>query len=279
MREQYSFRIYGRPGVQRSSLVVGWREDAGNVGAKVVDYLNHKLGGREFGEIEPVDFFALGGVSVEDDVAEFPESRFVCCERNNLVLFGSNLPRFDWYRFLNAVLDVAEHYCHAQEVYTVGGMVTLSAHSAARDLLIVANSPEMRKFLGEFPVVATMDFETPRGQRPTLSSFLLWTAKRRNIRAASLWVPVPFYLAAHDDPRAWKKIIEFLDRRFGLGINSRDLDDEIEMQDNRIAEGRRQSALVDLYITKLEQHLALTQEESEQLIGEMRQLLAPRGQE
>ena len=37
--------------------MVGWNEDAGQLGPGVIDYLTGELGGERFGEIEPEDFF------------------------------------------------------------------------------------------------------------------------------------------------------------------------------------------------------------------------------
>ena len=138
MSEKQPFRIYSNPELESSTLIVGWSEDAAKLGIKAVDYLIEKLGCQEFGEIEPEDFYPLGGVSVEDDIAQFPESRFYHCPGKAIVIFKSNPPRSDWYRFLNLVLDVAEHYCHVKELYTAGGMVYLGAHTFPRELIALA---------------------------------------------------------------------------------------------------------------------------------------------
>jgi len=253
--------------------VVGWSEDAGKLGIKVINYLNEKLGGKEFGEIEPEDFFTLGGISVEDDVAQFPESKFYWCSEKNLVVLKSDRPRSEWHKFLNLVLDVAEHYCRAKELYTIGGMVSLGAHTSPRELLAVANSPGMREILSQYDLARGFDYETPPGQRPTLNSFLIWVAKRRNVAAASLWVPIPFYLVAAEDPQAWRKTVEFFDRRFDLGIDFRDLDEDAARQNEKIAQLRSHSSEVDSYIRKLEGNLGLTQEENEKLVKEVEEFL------
>ena len=276
MLEEQPFKIYGKPKLRSSSLVVGWNEDAGNLGPKVIGYLKEKLAGKEFGEIELPDFFPLGGVSIEDDVAQFPESKFYCCEGKNLVLFLSNSPRFEWHRFLNSVLDVAEHYCQAKELYSIGGMVSLSAHTALRRLLAIANSAEVKKVLKQYDISIDMDYETPPGQRPTLGSFLLWLAKGRNIAGASLWVPVPFYLVSTDDPWAWRKTVEFLDIRLDLGIDFADLDEEAARQDEKMTEVRNRFPQLNEYIRKLENNLGLTVEESEKLAREIEEFLKKR---
>ena len=273
MSGKYPFKISRKTEFQSSSLVLAWNEDVGKLGTKVADYLNQKLGGREFGEIDPVDFFPLDGVQVEDDLAQFPESKFYACQENNLVIFKSDPPRFEWYKFLKSILDVAEHCCRAKEIYTIGGMVTLSAHTAPRELFAIANSPEMGEILSQYGLGVDMDYETPRGQRPTLNSFLLWVAKRENIPAASLWVPIPFYLVATEDPRAWKTVLEFFDKRFDLKIDFTDLDQAIRDQDKKLAQARLRFPDIDDYIRKLESNIGLSEEENEKLVKEIEEFL------
>lgn len=269
MNEASPFKVYAEQDIQGASLVVGWTEDAGRLGSKVIDYLNGKLGGQELGELEPAGFFLLGGVSVEDDVARFPESKFYYCREKNLVTFKSAPPQAEWYAFLNSVLDVATRYCHVKEVYTVGGMVSVSAHTAPRGLLATASSPEMKRVLAGYDLARDVDYETPPGQRPTLNSFLLWVARRRNIAAAGLWVTVPFYLAAAVDPQACGKPLDFLDRRLGLGLDFMELDGEVELQNTRIAALRDRSPDIDGCISKLERNESLTADENEKLLREI----------
>jgi len=268
-----SFKLVGRPKIDSSSVVIVWNQDVGRLGLKVADYLVSQLKGREIGEISPEGFFSLSGVTVEYDVAQFPESKFYWCRGKSLVIFKSDIPRYEWYEFLSLVLDIAEKYCKVKEIYTVGGMVSPGAHTTPRLLLSVANSTEMKRMLRQYDLISDMDYETQDGQRPTFSSFLLWAAKRRNIAGASLWVPVPFYLLAVEDPGACKKVTEFFDRRFELNINFADMNDEITRQDRKIAQIRSQLPELDGYINKLENDLGLTVDESEKLVKEMEEWL------
>ena len=268
-----AFKVYGKRELQDSSLIVGWGEDVANLGTRVIDYLNKKLGTEEFGEIEPMDFFPLGGVPVENDIAQFPESKFYSSHEKNLVIFKSNAPRAEWYKFLNSVLDVAEHYCHVKELYAIGGMVSLSAHTAPRELLPVSNLPTMKKTLGKYDLGGDMDYETPPGQRPTLSSFLLWVARNRGIPAVSLWLPMPFYLVATEDAAACRKVVDFFDKRLSLGIDLKDLDDAVARQNEKLAEIRFSFPDVDGRIKNLESNIGLSQEDSEKLASEIEEYL------
>jgi predicted ATP-grasp superfamily ATP-dependent carboligase len=268
-----AFKMYGKKEIQNSSLIVGWSEDVANLGVKVTDYLNKKLGTEELGEIEPMDFFPLGGVAVENDIAQFPESKFYYSHEKNVAILKSNAPRAEWHKFLNSVLDVAEHYCHVKELYTIGGMVSLSAHTSPRELLAVSNLPAMKNMLVQYHLDTGMDYETPPGQRPTLSSFLLWVAKNRGITAASLWVPIPFYLISTEDFAACRKVVDFFDKIFGLGFDLKDLDDAIARQNEKLTEIRFSFPEVDGRIRNLESNLALSQEDSEKLAQDIEEYL------
>ncbi len=273
MTEKTPYKIYKNPKLQDSSLVVGWSEDAAHLGSKVVEYLISKLSCQEFAEIEPEEFFPMGGVSVENDIAQFPESKFYCCAEKNLVIFSSSVPRTEWYKFLNSILDVAMNSCQVKEIYNIGGMVSLAAHTTPRDMIAMSNSPQMRTLMSQYDLTKDFDYETPPGQRPSLNSFLLWVAKRRNIVGASLWVPIPFYLLATEDPKACKKIVGFLNQRLGLTLDFADLDEEIARHNEKIARVISQfPELADL-IHRLESNLSLTEAESNKLVEIMEEHL------
>jgi len=273
LSERYPFKVLKKPKFQSSSLVVGWNEDAGQLGPGVIDYLTGALGGERFGEIEPEDFFSLGGIRVEHDVAQFPESNFYSCNENNLVIFRSTPPRFEWYKFLSSILDVAEHYCGTKELYTIGGMVALAAHTTPRTLLATSSSQEVKESLKQYNLVRDMDYQTATGQRPTLNSFLLWLAGRRDIPGVSLWVPIPSYLVTNEDAKAQKKVLQFFDERLGLNIDFSDIDHEIQKQNEKLAQARLRLPEIDDYILRLESNLSLSQEENERLTTEIAEFL------
>lgn len=271
MKDQLKFSW--QPELRSPSLVVGWSVDASKLGAKITDYLNRKLGGQSFCEIEPVEFFPLGGVAIEDDLVQLSESKFYACPKNDLVVFTSAPPSYEWYNFLNLILDVAELYCHVKELYIIGGMVSLSAHTAPRELLSTFNSPELKQALSHYNLAGGLNYETPPGQRPTLNSFLLWAAKRRNIPAVSLWMPIPFYLLTVDDSKAKKRVLEFFNDRFDLQIDLSDLDEEIKQQNEKITQVRSSFPEIDESIGKLENNLMLSEEESQKLLKEIERSL------
>jgi len=262
------FRFCRQPELQNPSLIVGFSEDAGELAPKVIDYLNEKIKGESFCEIEPSEFFSLGGVAIENDVAQFPESKFYCGERKDLVIFKGSEPRLERYQFLQTVLDVAVHHCKIKELYTISGTISSIAHTTPRSILTVFNQPEFQEKLQGYGL-EDMNWEG----WPALNSFLLWVAERRNIPGVSLWPVIPFYLAGVDDWEAQKRVLEFLDERFGLGIDFSDINEDVAKQNEKIAQLRTRSPEVDNYVQKLESNLTLTEEESEKLVREVEEFL------
>jgi len=254
-------------------MVAVWNQDVSRLGPRVADYLTGQLEGRELGEIGPEGFFSLGGVTVEGDVAQFPESKFYRCRTEDFVIFKSDIPRFDWFGFVNLVLDIAEKYFKIKRIYTVGGIVLTSAHTTPRTLLSVVNSTAMKGVLDDYDIVHDMDYETREDQRPTFSSYLLWVAKMRDIPAACLWVPVPFYLMTVEDAQACKRVLEFLNRHLELNISFADIDRAVAEQNQKIAQARGQFPELDGYISKLESSLGLTADEGERLVKKIDELL------
>jgi proteasome assembly chaperone (PAC2) family protein len=251
------FNIYQTPRLRNPSLIVGWQShDVGKLSSKVTDFLNQKLGGEKIAEIKPPGFFSFGGVVFKDDLIQIPESKFWACDKNDLLIFTSEKPEYEWHKFLNTVLDFAEYYCHARELYTISGTISLSAHTTPRRILAVYNQLEFQKTLQDYGL-EDMTWEGP----PAISSYLLWVAERRGIPGASLWPEIPFYLASGEDPAAIKLTLSFLDSRFNLGLDLQEFDLPIRNQNERIALLRADNAEINEYINQLESGLTLNEEE------------------
>ncbi len=271
--EKDLLELYQTPQLQNPSLIVGWQtHDVGKLSSKIVHFLTEQLGGQRIAEIKPSGFFPLAGAAFKGNLIQVPESKFWACEKSNLLIFESEEPKYEWYRFLTAVLDFAEHYCQAKELYTISGRPALTAHTTPRRILAVYNQPEFQNLLQGYGL-EDMTWEGP----PAISSYLLWAAERRDIPGVSLWPEIPFYLAPREDPTATKLTLSFLDRRFSLGLDLGQLDLEIRNQYEKIAGLRREDTEIDEYINRLESGLSLNEEEQVKLAREVYELLEERG--
>jgi proteasome assembly chaperone (PAC2) family protein len=266
------FKFSEQPKFGRPSWIVGWDKDAGRLGPKVVEYLHTKMNMRSFCEIEPADFFSLGGVAIEDNVAQFPEGKFYCCEGVDLVVFEGSEPRFERHRFLSAISDLAEHYCKIKELYTIGGTISPIAHTGARKILAVFSQQKFQKELRDYG----LEDMTWKGS-PAINSYLLWVAQKRGIAGVSLWTQVPFYLAGCEDCQAVKMTLSFLVKRFSLDLDLKDLDNEIRQQNARLAELMQTDSEVNRYIAALESGLSLSEEEQMELTRKVSEVLEEDG--
>ncbi len=269
MSEQVS--VYSQPELENASLIVGWKEDEGKLGAEVIGYLNEHIKGKNFCEIEPVKFFPLDGVAIDNNLVQFPTSRFYAGERKDIVLFESNEPVYRRYEFLNCLLDVAEHYCNIKYLYTVSGTISAIAHTSPRKLLTVFNQSEFQKRFRGYDLV-DMTWEGP----PAINSFLLWLAQRRGIPGLSLWPEITFYLATTEDPRAAEVVLSFFDRKFNLGLDLSGLNLKIRNQNEKIILLRKQEPQIDKYIRTLEVGISLSNEEQLTLVRKVTDFLSTR---
>jgi len=271
--EKDPFEIYRIPELHHPSLMVVWQpHDPGKLGSRVVRFLTEKLEGKEMAEINPLGFFPFGGARFKNDLVQAPESQFWACEKYNLLIFKSDEPVFEHYRFLNLVLDFAQHHCGMKEFYTLNGAVSYIAHTSPRRIVTVFNQTEMKNSLEDHGLVE-MTWEGP----PAISSYLLWGAKRRGISGVSLWLEIPFYLAPREDPQAIKQVLTFLNRRFNLGLDLKGFDLEIKYQNEKIAQLRSENGEINKYISMLENGQRLDAEEQLTLVSEVHELLGSGG--
>ncbi len=252
-------------------MIICWDEDTGRIGPEVARYVDEQFNAVPVGDICPIDFFTLAGVAIENDVARLPQTRLYYAEQKNLLILQSANPQFQHYKFITAVLDLAEHYCKVRELFTVNGFVASVAHVAERRILAVFNNRDFQKQFRSYNL-QNMDYEG----FPAISSYLLWMAKDRNISAVSLWTEIPFYVSANKDPQAVKALIAFFNDRFQLDFNFDGLDEKIELQNTKIEHLREENSEIDESLRNLESGLSLSEEEQINLVNAFGELFSRR---
>ncbi|MDY6834989.1 MAG: PAC2 family protein [Chloroflexota bacterium] len=273
MNRDSPVKILKEEGLQANNLFVAWNFDAGNLGSTVVNYLHDRLGATEFAEFDLLPFFQLSGVSVKGDIVQFPEARFYSCNNDSFLTFRGDGPDRDHYGFLKSILDLVEHCCGVRQIYTVGGIVSLMSHVHPRRISVVVNDAQLKDSLQGYNLETSMYYQTRPGSRPTLSSFLAWAARKRNIGTVNLWVEVPFYLSGVDDPRAGRRMLAFLNDRFGLGVDLSEVDSKVSIQSDKLQELRERQPQIGEYMTMLERGITLSNEENDKLMQEVAEWL------
>jgi proteasome assembly chaperone (PAC2) family protein len=261
-------KLFERPKLENPSLIVGWEEDSGKLSPKVIEYLNKKIKCKNFCEIEPEGFFSLAGVAIENNIAQFPESKFYYSQRNDLVIFKGSEPRIEQYKFLNAIADFAQSYCKIKDLYTISGTVSPIAHNNPRRISAVFNQRQIQEKHRGYGL-HDLNWEGP----PAINSYLLWVAKNRGIPGTSLWPQIPFYLAAGEDFQAIKLILSFLDIKFNLSLDFGELNEKIRDQNIKLERLRDEDSEINKYIGLLESELSLSEAEQMKLTMKVTEVL------
>ncbi len=100
---------------------------------------------------------------------------------------------------------------------------------------------------------------------PSIDSYLLWLAEKRDIPAVSIWPEVPFYLSEIGDPRAARALLAFFDQRFELNFDFSDIDREIQEQDEALAALIKEHPETGNYIRTMEIGIGLSDNEQMQM--------------
>lgn len=266
MKEPIKFTL--NPDLKKPSLIVGWTEDAGKIAPLVIQFLNQKLECQSFCQINPLDFFPLNGVEIKDNVAYLPTSKFYNGFRKDVVIFLSDFPHYNRYRFLNIILDVAENFCKAKEIYTISGLTSIIPHTVPRRIFAVYNESEFQDKLRDNGL-NNITYEGP----PHLNSYLLWVAKRRGLKGVSLWPQTSFYLAPCGDPYAVRITLSFFRRKFNLDIDLSEWDEQIRRQHQLLSQLRSRNPEIHSLIDRLEKGLSLTGEEEMKLVEDIPRFL------
>ncbi len=261
------FRFTSKPRLKKSSFVIGWTKDTGAVSPLAADYLIKASDGSDFCQIEPADFYPVGGVTVADDVAWFPQSQFFYSERKPLVILRADEPQSNRYEFLSAVLDLAEHYgktdlgepSRAETLYTINGIAALTAHTTARRVFGIFNDAATQRRLQQIVPVGA-NWQGP----PHLSTYLLWLARERHLPGVGLWVEVPFYLSDYEDYQSVKAAVSLLSRMLGWDLDLGELDRLAAEQDEKLAQLESDPGVADMIHT-LEEGQSLDRQEQTEL--------------
>ncbi len=262
------FKFSKQPSLNNPILLVIWEHSLGNLAKRIAHMLVEKLSGEVFCEIKPANFYHLRGVEIVDDVAFIPQNQFFCGQRDDLVIFIGYEPQLNHHLFLSALLDIAQHHLSVQKIYTLSSFASVLPYNAPRMIYVVYNEDEIKEELKDYKLV-DMTYIGP----PAISSYLLWEAKKRRIPGISLWPEVPFYLAAIDDFRAQKVVLEFLGRRFNIQLDLGKIEKLAEEQSKNLLDLRMNDKEVDRYLGSIELNIPLSQEESLYLTNKIRERL------
>lgn len=202
----------------------GWN-DAADAASDAVDWLAARYGATEFASIDEqvhVDFQAqrphvtLVDGALRDLTWPVYSLRAAATPDGepDLVLVSGPEPNYDWRGFCGSVMDAA-HRVGARTVVTLGSLLADSPHSRAPHVTGSATDVDMNERIA----LSRSRYEGPTG----IIGVLHDTVRNAGFAAASLWVPVPHYVAAPPNPGAILALLHGVGRAVDLAVDTREL--------------------------------------------------------
>jgi proteasome assembly chaperone (PAC2) family protein len=163
-------------------------------------------------------------------------------DRDVLVLRGIE-PNVRWKSFCNAVLTVAaETGC--EMVVTLGALLGDVPHTRAVRVTGTASDPAL---------INDLDLTRSQYQGPTGIVGVLHDACRADgVRSASLWAPVPHYVATPPNPPATRALLERFGQLADLQLDLHGLDQLVDLWRVQVDHAIRDNDEVSNYVRELE---------------------------
>jgi hypothetical protein len=209
-----------KPRLNNPILIATW-PGIGEVALGAGRYLRQGLETTEFARLNPLPYFDLAGVFVEENVIQsprFPQNTFHCWHDpkgvHDLVFFeGEAQPSVSAYKLAHKVLDIAEDL-GVGRVFTFAAAIVPELPSRPR-VWASATDPGLAEQLAKYEVVLRGDFYIAG-----MNGILLAVAKERGIEAICLLGETPRFLPPHrTNPVASLAILEVLTQLLDLPVD------------------------------------------------------------
>ncbi|MGZ8733736.1 MAG: PAC2 family protein [Acidimicrobiia bacterium] len=244
------------PELHRPVLVAGFTgwNDAADSASDAVEWLATNLDGRPFARIDPERYYDFQStrphVSVRDAVTEqitWPRNQFSAAtatgSQHDLIILRGVEPNFSWRSFCAGIIDVARE-TGCELVVTLGALLADVPHTRTPAITGTATDPDL---------IARLGLERSRYEGPTGIVGVLHDACRNaGLVSASLWAPVPHYVAAAPDPMASRELVSRFAQLTGLDVDLTELDLAAEGWRSRVSAAVVGDSDTAAYVAELE---------------------------
>jgi proteasome assembly chaperone (PAC2) family protein len=258
-----------RPKLRRPVMVAGFEgwNDAGDAASDAASWLAQRFGGTRFAWIDPEEHFDFQSrrpqVELTDGVTrtiKWPANecfvaRIESADRDLVVLRGVE-PSYRWRSFCRAVLTVASE-TGCEMVVTLGALLADVPHTRPPSITGAATDEELIQRLQ----LTRSRYEGPTG----IVGVLHDACREQGVASASLWAPVPHYVAAPPNPVATRALLERFGTLVGVPL---ELDELAELADawrRRVDEVVAEDDEVRAYVRKLEEQAEQTELQEDQI--------------
>ena len=258
-----------KPPLRRPTLVCsfkGWN-DAAESASSALRYLATQWDAERIGAIDPEEFFDFQvtrpmvklteGMTREIDWPEFVFSSAAVADSGRDVVFlvGSE-PNLRWKTFAATAVGAAREL-GVQQVVSLGALLADVPHTRPVQVTGIAGDPKMAERLG---------FSQTRYEGPTgIVGVIHDACARAGLESASLWAPVPHYVAAVPSPKASLALIRRVETLLGVTLDLAGLEEASIEYERRLDEAVAAEPEVRALVERLEQQL----DESDVQLGDL----------
>lgn len=244
------------PTLRRPALIAafsGWN-DAADAATDAVRWLVRLAGARPFAELDPeeyVDFQAARPtVELADGVVRtitWPSLRFAAGSvpgpGRDLVLLTGVEPNLRWRGFCDDIISVART-TGCEMIVTLGALLGDTPHT--RPTLCTGSATDE-------VLAARLGMQRSRYEGPTGIVGVLHDAVRRaGFPSASIWAPVPHYVATPPNPKSTRALLERASELLDLGLDLTELDIAAGAWERSVSEVVAGDAEITGYVERLE---------------------------
>jgi len=247
-----------RPVLNKPYLIMGFEgwPNAGEISSFALRHLIDYLGARKFASIPTENFYQMSSLR---PMAVIKEGRLVELKSsgnhfyyvkglpsNDLILFLGVEPHLQWNVFTDLILDLAGRF-HVMELFTIGGTYDYVPHTYPAMVSCLFNHEELQERVARAGLGLT-EYSGPI----SIHTFVLDAAKKRDLRAISLWGHVPQYLQTRNVKGVCAVLKRLIDLT-GIKIDLSELEKAGDYFDQQINQLVEEDPKLQEVISKLEE--------------------------
>jgi len=251
-------QYFEKPNLHKPVLVIGFEgwPNAAEVSSASLQYLVDKLEAKKFASIPIEDFHEL---SVSRPVAiikegrlielKFPGNHFYYSKdfsSKDFILFQGVEPHLRWNLFVDLLFDLAEKF-DVSQIFTLGGTYDYIPHTCPPMVSALVNHEDLRKNVIQAGLGLT-EYTGPI----SIHTFILESARKRGLKATSLWGHAPQYLQTKNI-RVVHSLLKSLFRMTGMEVDLSELEKASDFFNQQVKHLVEQDPKLQEMISKLEE--------------------------
>jgi proteasome assembly chaperone (PAC2) family protein len=191
-----------KPNLHKPYLIIGFEgwPNAAEVSSYALQYLVENLEAKKFASIPIESFYQISSLRPVAIIKEgrlmelkYPNNHFYYSKRplsNDLILFYGIEPHLRWTLFADLVLNLAVRF-DVSQIFTIGGAYDFIPHTYPPLVSALFNHEDLREKAVQVGLGLT-EYTGPI----SIHTFILEAARKKGLKAISLWGHAPQYLQA-----------------------------------------------------------------------------------